>query len=119
MYARVALGEMADEGYPLACEADVNGAITLAILRACSLYEKPPFLADLTIRNPIHDNSELLWHCGPFPYSLKAEDRGRYDGRAGDQRNLRLSGSRRLETVGREADVWSIHSPSWLCIRLL
>ena len=70
----VALGEMADEGYPLACEADVNGAITLAILRACSLYEKPPFLADLTIRNPIHDNSELLWHCGPFPYSLKAED---------------------------------------------
>ena len=34
----VALGEMADEGYPLACEADVNGAITLAILRACSLY---------------------------------------------------------------------------------
>ncbi len=62
-----ALGEMADEGYPLACEADVNGAITLAILRACSLYEKPPFLADLTIRNPIHDNSELLWHCAHSP----------------------------------------------------
>lgn len=70
----VTLGEMADEGYPLACEADVNGAITLAILRACNLYQEPPFLADLTIRHPENDNAELLWHCGPFPYSLKAED---------------------------------------------
>ena len=33
-------------------------------------YE-PSFLADLTIRNPNDDNSELLWHCGPFPYVLK------------------------------------------------
>ena len=29
------------------------------------------FLADLTIRHPQNDNAELLWHCGPFPYSLK------------------------------------------------
>ena len=65
------LGELADEGMPLACETDINGAITLAILRACTLYETSPFLADLTIRNPQDDNSELLWHCGPFPYSLK------------------------------------------------
>ena len=69
----VVLGEMADAGYPLACETDVNGAITLAILRACNLYEEPGFLADLTIRHPQNDNAELLWHCGPFPYSLKAE----------------------------------------------
>lgn len=40
------LGEMADSGYPLACETDVNGAITLAILRACNLYEDSEFLAD-------------------------------------------------------------------------
>lgn len=65
------LGELADEGLPLACEADINGAVTLALLRACSLYGDAQFLADLTIRNPQNDNSELLWHCGPFPYSLK------------------------------------------------
>ena len=68
------LGEMADSGYPLACETDVNGAITLAILRACNLYEDSEFLADLTIRHPQNDNAELLWHCGPFPYSLKASE---------------------------------------------
>lgn len=70
----VALGEMADEGLPLACETDINGAITMAILRACNLYESAEFLADLTIRHPNNENGELLWHCGPFPYSLKAED---------------------------------------------
>lgn len=70
----VVLGEMADAGLPLACEEDINGAITMAILRACSLYEDVEFLADLTIRHPENDNAELLWHCGPFPYSLKKED---------------------------------------------
>ena len=70
----VVLGEMADEGYPLACENDINGAVTLAILQACNLYKEPPFLADLTIRHPENDNAELLWHCGPFPYSLTAEE---------------------------------------------
>lgn len=70
----VALGELADEGMPLACETDVNGAITMAILRACDLYENAEFLADLTIRHPENENGELLWHCGPFPYSLKAKN---------------------------------------------
>ncbi len=68
------LGELADEGMPLACETDVNGAISLAILRACNLYKSSEFLADLTIRHPENDNGELLWHCGPFPYSLKSEE---------------------------------------------
>jgi len=68
------LGEMADAGMPISCETDVNGAITLAILRAVSLGEEAEFLADLTIRHPSNDNAELLWHCGPFPYSLKAEN---------------------------------------------
>lgn len=67
----VVLGEMADNGMPLSCETDINGAITLAILRACNLFEESEFLADLTIRHPQNDNAELLWHCGPFPYSLK------------------------------------------------
>ena len=70
----LAAGEMADLGIPLACETDVNGAISMAILRAAALYEEPVFLADLTIRHPENDNAELLWHCGPFPYSLKDEN---------------------------------------------
>lgn len=65
------LGEMADIGLPIACEADINGAVTMAILRACKMFDEPVFLADLTIRHPENDNAELLWHCGPFAYSLK------------------------------------------------
>lgn len=66
------LGEMADFGMPISCETDVNGAITMAIMRACLLGEEAEFLADLTVRHPKNDNAELLWHCGPFPYSLRS-----------------------------------------------
>jgi len=67
----VALGELTDKGLPVSCEGDVNGAITLAIMNACSLGDSSQFFADLTIRHPENDNAELLWHCGPFPYSLR------------------------------------------------
>lgn len=65
------LGELSDLGLPLACETDVNGAVTMAMLHAAALGEDGVFLADLTIRHPENDNAELLWHCGPFPYSLR------------------------------------------------
>jgi len=65
------LGELTDEGVSISCETDINGAVTMAILRACQLGERPGFLADLTVRHPTNDNAELLWHCGPFPYSLR------------------------------------------------
>ena len=68
------LGELADAGLPISCETDLNGAVTLAILRAVTLGDEAEFLADLTIRHPENDNAELLWHCGPFPYSLKDPD---------------------------------------------
>lgn len=68
----LAMGELACEGTPIACEADIHGAVTLAILRACLLGQETGFLADLTIRHPENDNAELLWHCGPFPYQLKS-----------------------------------------------
>ena len=69
-----AIGDLTDEGFPISYECDVTGAVTMAILRACALYEDSCFLADLTIRHPQNDNAELLWHCGPFPYSLRAKD---------------------------------------------
>ena len=67
----VAMGELADEGIPVSCEGDINGAVTLAIMNACAMGETSQFFADLTIRHPSNDNAELLWHCGPFPYSMK------------------------------------------------
>lgn len=67
----MALGELADEGLPVSCETDINGAVTMAMLQAVTLGKEASFLADLTIRHPQNDNAELLWHCGPFPYSLK------------------------------------------------
>ena len=65
------VSEMADIGLPLACETDLNGAITSVIADAVTLGESSVFFADLTIRHPENDNGELLWHCGPFPYSLR------------------------------------------------
>jgi len=66
-------GELASEGIPVACETDVNGAITSLALQAAAMARTPIFFADLTIRHPENDNSELLWHCGPFPVCLAAE----------------------------------------------
>ena len=63
-------GELTDLGVPVACETDINGAVTSIALQAASRGESATFFADLTIRHPTDDNAELLWHCGPFPLSL-------------------------------------------------
>ncbi|KPK66269.1 MAG: hypothetical protein AMK73_00445 [Planctomycetes bacterium SM23_32] len=63
-------GEITDLGVPVACETDVNGAVTAVALQAAAMGDEPTFFADLTIRHPEDDNAELLWHCGPFPLSL-------------------------------------------------
>jgi len=67
-------GLLTDDGIPVICETDINGAISSVIAKAAVLNETPPFFADLTIRHPSNDNGELLWHCGPFPPSLKRAD---------------------------------------------
>lgn len=86
------IGELVDEGIPISCETDVNGAITSVMMQAVSLGDGSPFFADLTIRHPEDDNAELLWHCGPFPYSLRdpacspflMDGRGRFPLKKGD-----------------------------------
>lgn len=65
------IGELIDEGIPISCETDLNGAVTAVMLQAATLGDSATFFADLTIRHPENDNAELLWHCGPFPYSLR------------------------------------------------
>lgn len=62
---------LADEGYVIACETDVHGAIGMALLSCASMGQSVPFFGEFTVRHPENTNAELLWHCGSFPYSLK------------------------------------------------
>lgn len=62
-----------DAGIPVACETDIAGAVS-AIIAKHSNPESPVFFADITARHPQKDDVELLWHCGPFPLSLKKGD---------------------------------------------
>ena len=66
-------GVLNDLGYIVACESDIHVAMTMALLRSASLGKKTPFLGEFTVRHPENKNAELLWHCGPFPLSVKAQ----------------------------------------------
>ena len=62
---------LADMGYIVSCESDMHGAISMALLSCAALGKNPPFFGEFTVRHPEDKNIELLWHCGPFAYSLK------------------------------------------------
>jgi L-fucose isomerase-like protein len=67
-------GDLSNRGLPVACETDIHGAITSALLLAATRGRSATFVADITIRHPHNNNAELLWHCGPFPASLAKPD---------------------------------------------
>lgn len=72
---------LTEEGLPVACETDINGAITAIMVQAAIGDDAVPFFSDITVRHPTNDNAELLWHCGNFPPSLaKKTDKVRFDG---------------------------------------
>lgn len=78
----VAAAILTEEGLPISCETDINGAVTMLLLNAASMG-KTSVLADVTIRHPEDENVELLWHCGNFPYSMSTggnelTDKGRH-----------------------------------------
>lgn len=70
----LAMSILADMGYNVTCEYDVHGAITNALLLCATRGALAPTFGEFTVRHPENKNAELLWHCGPFPYSTKAED---------------------------------------------
>ena len=56
-----------EEGFPVACETDIHGAITSVLVEAAGMGVKRSFFADWTVRHPDNENGELLQHCGPWP----------------------------------------------------
>lgn len=69
----LAMSILYDMGYIVTCESDLHGAITQAILQCASRGGEKPLFGEFTVRHPSNKNAELLWHCGPFPYSVKKE----------------------------------------------
>ena len=67
-------GVLNDLGYVVSCESDMHCALTMNLLDSASLGKARPFLGEFTVRHPENKNAELLWHCGPFPLSVKAPD---------------------------------------------
>lgn len=53
---------------PCACEADVYGAVTQAILQ--DVADAPVFLADLV---DMDEQTGVVWHCGQAPVSMAAK----------------------------------------------
>lgn len=69
----LAMSILYDMGYIVTCESDMHGAISQALLACAARGENMPLFGEFTTRHPENRNAELLWHCGPFPYSSKKE----------------------------------------------
>ncbi len=66
-------GLLNELGYMISCESDIHSAITMVLLKSAALGKKAPLFGEFTVRHPENKNAELLWHCGPFSASQKAE----------------------------------------------
>jgi len=66
-------GILNDMGYLISCESDMHCLMTMTLLKCATLGEGKPLFGEFTVRHPENKNAELLWHCGPFPLSQKAE----------------------------------------------
>ncbi|WP_338826863.1 L-fucose/L-arabinose isomerase family protein [Neomoorella thermoacetica] len=66
-----AVSQLNDDGISTACEADVNGAITM--LLGQFLSGQPVFFADLVIGDD-KENTLTFWHCGAAPRLLAANN---------------------------------------------
>jgi L-fucose isomerase-like protein len=62
---------MGEARVPCACEADVYGAVTQAILQ--KVANAPVFLADL-VDMDVADDTGVVWHCGQAPVSMTEDE---------------------------------------------
>ncbi len=69
----LAMSILYDMGYIVTCESDIYGAVSQALLLCAARGGNKPCFGEFTVRHPENKNAELLWHCGPFPYSVKKE----------------------------------------------
>lgn len=69
----LAMSIIAEKGIYVTCEGDVFMSITNVLLISATRGKGKPIQGEFTCRHPENDNAELLWHCGPFPASCKAD----------------------------------------------
>lgn len=74
----LAMSMVAEKGIYVTCEGDVFMSITNVLLLSATRGKGKPIQGEFTCRHPENDNAELLWHCGPFPASCKAESEKPY-----------------------------------------
>jgi L-fucose isomerase-like protein len=73
-------GHLTAQGLPLACEADVVGALSMLVSLRSALGAAVPHLVDWTIQHRTNPNYLLAWHCGNAPQCLAADpDKTRMD----------------------------------------
>ena len=65
---------LADKGKIIGCESDMHGTLSMLLLACAAFGETKPFFGEFTVRHPTDKNVQLLWHCGPFAYSLKKKE---------------------------------------------
>jgi L-fucose isomerase-like protein len=102
-----AWGALTTEGIPTTCETDLLGAVGSAMMAGVVRGDTVPFFADITVRHPTNENAELLWHCGPFPYSLAKSEcnpavidcKGQFEIHGGDLTLLRWGCAKGRYTV--------------------
>ena len=80
-------GLLNDMGYLVSCESDMHCLMTMVMLKCATLGEGKPLFGEFTVRHPENKNAELLWHCGPFPISQKAESGTDSEARLVNQRS--------------------------------
>lgn len=73
VYPCLAFSVLADMGCIVTCESDVYGAVSNVLAKCAARGEANPLFGEFTVRHPEDKNAELLWHCGPFPYSSKKD----------------------------------------------
>ena len=61
---------LVSERFPIGCESDIHGAVSVMMVRRATFGAEAPWLVDVTIRHPERENGVLLWHAGA-PVSMK------------------------------------------------